>query len=581
MTSARTLEELRAVIRRLRFALESSHIGVWEHNLATNEIRWDPQMHALYQTGETAEVVRPRLWVHAIHPDDQATAIADFDAAVAARGPYASDFRIILPSGEIRHIRSRAHYFEEDGPPAMLGAEWDITADVRLTQQLAEQKAIAEDRAVALEESRRQIAHAAEHDYLTGLPNRRSLDREFLRLGALADLKRLAILHVGIDNFKQVNDGFGHAGGDAVLTATAASIVAEVPRSSFSARIGGDEFVVLIPDFESEEAVRAVAEAIVRRQKQAARFGDKPIRTSVSVGVAWTMNGAITSLLADSDIALSAAKRAGRGRAEVFSTAMRAGIRRERRLTEEFKLGLERHEIVPFYQVQVDAQTRRIVAMEALARWQHPDLGLLAPAAFLPMVEHAGLAGQLDAAMLDAVLEHRRCWQALGLSVPRLSVNISAARLNDADLIAQIEARAPEPGTLSFELLETIFLDDIESETVATLDRLRQMHIDLEVDDFGSGHASIVGLVRLKPNRLKIDRRLVMPVTRSSEQLSLVESIIGIARALNIEVIAEGVETGAHADLLAKIGCHILQGYAISRPAAAEDIIALLTAGHA
>lgn len=581
MASARTLEELRAVIRRLRFALESSHIGVWEHNLATDEIRWDQQMHALYETGETGEQVRPRLWMHSIHPDDQETAVADFDAAVAARGAYASDFRVVLPSGEIRFIRSRAHYFDEDGPPAMLGAEWDITTDVLLAQQLAEQKAIAEDRAVALEESRRQIAHAVEHDYLTGLPNRRSLDRELLRLDALAELKRLAILHVDIDNFKQVNDSFGHAGGDAVLAATAASIAAEVPQASFSARIGGDEFVVLIPDFESEEAVQAVAEAIVRRQKHGARFGDNPICTSVSIGIAWTVDGAIAGLLADSDIALYAAKRAGRGRAEVFSAAMRAGIRRERQLAEEFKLGLERREIVPFYQVQVDGRDRRIVAMEALARWQHPEFGLLAPAAFLPMVEHAGLAGQLDAAMLNAVLDDRRAWQALGLSVPRLSVNISAARLNDPDLLTQLEARAPEPGTLSFELLETIFLDDIESATVATLDRLRQMHIDLEVDDFGSGHASIVGLVKLKPNRLKIDRRLVMPVTQSAEQLSLLESIIGIARALNIEVIAEGVETEAHAELLAKIGCHVLQGYAISRPAPAENIIALLNAGRA
>ncbi len=580
MASARTLEELHAIIRRLRFALESSDIGVWEHNLATDEIRWDPQMHALYQTGQSGEVIDPRHWTHSIHPDDHDKAIADFHAAVTARGAYSSDFRIILPSGDIRHIRSRAHYFDEDGPPVMLGAEWDITADVQLTRQLAEQKAIAEDRARALEESRRQIAYAAEHDYLTGLPNRRSLDQEFQRL-CLSTLRRLAILHIDIDNFKQINDSFGHAGGDAVLAATAANIATEVPARSFSARIGGDEFVVLIPDFQSEAAVQAIADGIVRRQKNGARYGDKPIRTSVSIGVAWTVDGAIASLLADSDIALYAAKRAGRGRAEVFSAAMRAGIRRERQLAEQFKIGLERGEIVPFYQVQVDACTRRIVAMEALARWQHPDLGLLAPAAFMPMVERAGLAGQLDAAMLDAVLNDRRRWQALDLAVPRLSVNISAIRLNDPNLIAELEARAPEPETLSFELLETIFLDEIESDTVATLDRLKQMHIDLEVDDFGSGHASIVGLVKLKPDRLKIDRRLVMPVTDSAEQSSLVESIIGIARALNIEVIAEGVETEAHATLLTRIGCHILQGYAISRPAPAEDIIALLNAGRA
>jgi len=189
-----------------------------------------------------------------------------------------------------------------------------------------------------------------------------------------------------------------------------------------------------------------------------------------------------------------------------------------------------------------------------------------------------GLIAEFDAAILAAVLRDRKQWEQMGLNVPRIAVNTSSARLSDPSLIDQLRQLSIRPGMLSFELLETIFLDEVEEDVLLNIGLLEQMGIDIEVDDFGSGHASIIGLLKLKPKRLKIDQRLVMPITTSREQRSLVRSIVDIAQTLGIEVIAEGVETLEHAKLLRRLGCDTLQGYAIAQAVPSADLCARLLA---
>lgn len=576
MNPVRSEQEFQNIFRRLQLALESSRIGVWEHDPQTDEIRWDPQMHALYQTGRTDAVVHADDWTKALHPDDIQRALADFAQAVARKGAYSSDFRIVRPNGDIRHIRSRAHYFEEAGHATLIGAEWDITADIQLNRELALQKAIAERRAIALERSRTQVEHAADHDYLTGLPNRRYFDRRLADLCEPEGQRNLAILHIDLDNFKSINDTYGHAAGDAVLIATAHILRSVAPTGSFASRVGGDEFILILPDFTSVDAAMALARSLTRRHKAGINFEGIVLKTSISVGLAWTTDGNAASLLVDSDIALYAAKKNGRGRIERFLPAMKAELIRERLLTEQLKQGLENGELVPYYQVQVDARTLDVVAMEALVRWKHPEHGILLPETFLGIVADAGLSAQLDEAVLLRVLADRLAWQAAGIVVPRISINISASRLAEPSLLQKLTGLDIEPDAISFELLETIFLDELDDTALSNIQRLKHMGIDVEFDDFGSGHASIVGLVKLKPKRLKIDRRLVFPITASAEQTSLISSIIDIAKTLDIEVIAEGVETLEHAQILADLGCQILQGYAIAFPLPAIDLGAIL-----
>jgi diguanylate cyclase len=562
--------------------MEASQIGVWEHNLGEDRILWDQQMHRLYCTGRSERMVPAEMWTNAIHPDDRREAEDEFERAIAAKGLYNSQFRIVWPNGEIRYMRSRAHFYEgPGGVPSFIGAEWDVTADVMLNRELAEQKTVAEARAIALEKSKARIEHAADHDYLTGLPNRRYFDRRLVRLREEDGDRTAAIIHIDLDRFKQINDKSGHAAGDAMLRNAAACISGAISKADMVARIGGDEFVVLLLNFGDVDALKKIADTILERLRNDIHSGQEALQGGASIGVAWGKAADAGNLLAESDLALFQAKRLGRNRVEFFTLKLQSDLQGERQLAEELRLALQRKEIVPYYQVQVDARTRRIFGLEALARWVHPQRGLLLPGIFMKVADEYGLTADLDAAILNQVLRDRKDWEKHGVVPPRVAVNISGSRLNDPGLIASLAKLDIPPHAIVFELVETIFLDDTDESVLLDIDRIKKMGIDIEIDDFGSGHASLIGLVKLKPKRLKIDRQLVTAITVSDEQRRLVGSIVEIAKALNVEVIAEGVETEDHARLLARIGCDGLQGYAIGYPSSAAQTLALLISAGA
>ncbi|MBX4910585.1 MULTISPECIES: GGDEF domain-containing phosphodiesterase [Rhizobium] len=570
--ATRSEQEFQDLLRRLELALDASRIGVWEYSIAKGGILWDAQMHRLYETGETCRHVPAWFWSNAIHPDDRERAERDFEQAITARGAYDSQFRIVLPSGEIRHLRSRAHFYvDAEGAPSFIGAEWDVTADVQLNAELERQKMVAEARALALEESNARIEHVADHDYLTGLPNRRLLDKRLAELPADRSVTTLGVLHLDLDQFKQINDSHGHAAGDAVLRAAALRITAAIPANGMVARVGGDEFVIVLVNFADLAELRLITEDVQRRLRKKIRFGQEMLQSGASIGVSWSGDRRARNLLAESDLALYQAKKLGRNRIEFFTRQLQEDLRSKRRLAEELKLGLDRGEIVPYYQVQLDAQTREVIGFEALARWKHPEKGVLAPGVFLKVADEHGLAAEIDAAILKSVLEDRLSWQLRGVAVPRIAVNISASRLADPALLGKLKKLDIPPGAVVFELVETIFLDDSDEKLLDHIDDIKQLGIDIEIDDFGSGHASLIGLVKLRPKRLKIDRQLVAEVVSSDEQRRVVGSIVEIAKALDVEVIAEGIETEAHAAVLAQLGCDGLQGYAFGYPAPAAQ----------
>ncbi|MGR9276419.1 putative bifunctional diguanylate cyclase/phosphodiesterase [Rhizobium leguminosarum] len=570
--ATRSEREFQDLLRRLELALDASQIGVWEHSIEQDGILWDAQMHRLYETGETYRLVPASLWSNAIHPDDRERAESDFEQAIATRGAYNSQFRIVLPSGEIRHLRSCAHFYvDAEGLPSFIGAEWDVTADVMLNAELARQKVVAEARALALEESNARIEHVADHDYLTGLPNRRLLDKRLAELPADKSITTLAVLHLDLDQFKQINDSHGHAAGDAVLRAAALRITAAIPANGMVARVGGDEFVIVLVNFTDLTELRLITEDVQRRLRKKIRFGQEMLQSGASIGVSWSGDRRARNLLAESDLALYQAKKLGRNRVEFFTRQLQEDLRSKRRLAEELKLGLERGEILPYYQVLLDARTREVIGFEALARWKHPEKGVLAPGVFLKIADEHGLAAEIDAAILKSALEDRLFWLLRGLAVPRIAVNISASRLADPALLDKLRKLDIPPGVIVFELVETIFLDDSDEKLLDHIGDIKQMGIDIEIDDFGSGHASLIGLVKLRPKRLKIDRQLVTEVVSSAEQRRVVGSIVEIAKALDVEVIAEGIETEAHAVVLAQLGCDGLQGYAFGYPAPAAE----------
>ena len=281
-------------------------------------------------------------------------------------------------------------------------------------------------------------------------------------------------------------------------------------------------------------------------------------------------------LLIDADIALYRAKKLGRNRFEFFTKALEAEVVSTKRLADDILTGIEEKQFTTHYQQQFDALTREMVGLEALIRWNHPTEGLLVPARFLKVAEDINALPVLDHIVLETALAHRLNWIAAGLRVPRIAVNVSMGRLRDERLVHMLRTMAIEPGMLSFELTEAIYLDDSDDIVSDNIRSIKELGIEIEIDDFGTGYASIVSLMRLQPSRLKIAHQLTAAVSSSFAQRQLIRAIVEIGRTKGIGVVAEGVETMEQADILADLGCQILQGYALGRPVDANALANLM-----
>lgn len=561
--------ELRRLSQRLELALDASGIGVWEHDLSTNQLVWDDRVNEIYGKPADGETRAYHDWERTIHPDDLERARRDFDTAAATKGRYSSQYRLLLPDGTTRHVRARATFLQDiGGTPKMVGAEWDVTSDVLLNENLMRERQLSESKNVELEAAKARIEHVALHDSLTGLPNRRYLD-EMLAEGGTVD-GRTALLHLDLDRFKHINDTLGHAAGDAMLMHASKVIKAEAGATDFVARIGGDEFVVVSHGRDDDE-LAALADRIIEEMRQPVDYQGHQCRFGVTIGIAANSGVDAKQVLINADLALYRAKSRGRNRYEFFNEELQSEIVRTKQTADEILGGLERNEFVAYYQPQFDAETLEIVGVEALSRWRHPRRGILAPDIFLNVAEELNVVSLIDRTVLEQALENFERWSTDGLTIPRVSVNVSARRLEDKDLINGLRKLAIKQGTVSFELVESIFLDENDDLVAWNIEHIKELGIDIEIDDFGTGYASVVSLLKLQPRRLKIDRQLVTPIIGSGAQRRLVSSIIEIGKSLGIEVVAEGVETMEHARILKELGCDILQGYAFGRPMDAKS----------
>jgi len=579
----RAEEMLEHLSRRLDLALDITRIGVFEADLEAGTVEWDDRLLTMYGLEGTARIQPGEAWEQMLHPDDRTAALAKLDESLDKDQGLLHEFRIIRTDGLERVIRARSAFFvDAEGKRKLIGANWDVTEEVKLRNDLQNAKNLAEARNQELEAAKESIEHLALHDYLTGLPNRRYLDRtleeraEECRKGGLT----LAVLHIDLDRFKQINDTLGHRAGDAMLK-HAAKVLKDCVRSTdFVARIGGDEFVVLCAVESGTKKLSNMAARIIRELSKPIRYEGHECRFGASIGIAADSGADLDAkqLLLNADIALYRAKGAGRNRHEFFSKDARRSIIAAKRLADEILQGLERHEFVPVYQLQFHARTLEVAGVETLARWQHPEHGLMAPDRFLKIAEDLDVVSTIDGLILEHALADRAVWAKDGFLAPKISVNVSSSRLNDPALGKKLRALKVAPGTLSFELLESISLDDCDDAVIANLRHFRRLGIDIEIDDFGTGHASIVSLLKLSPRTLKIDRELIRMLPQSAEQRKLVRSIIDIGRSLNILVTAEGVETMDHVRILADLGCDVLQGYALARPMPAAQIPAYVQA---
>lgn len=578
-------EDMARLSRRLELALEVSRIGVFEADLLDGRLFWDERVREMYGTPRDNFEIAPNYWEQTLHPDDAERAQQAVSQAVESQGEYNSEFRIIRADGEIRTIRTcGAFYRDSNGRPKMLGANWDVTDEVAAKRDLERAKSLAEARNAELEAARARIEHNALHDTLTGLPNRRYLDEMLGEHAARCamDGGGIALLHIDLDRFKQINDTLGHAAGDAMLVHVAGLLQANLGPGDFVARVGGDEFVMVSRYAGNSDRITALAASIIEQVRRPIPYDGHLCRFGASIGIA-TQDGAAVDpklLLVDADIALYRAKGRGKNRFEVFSEALQAQAVNTKRVADDILRGIEQGEFVPHYQPVLDARTLDVVGVEALARWRHPVEGILSPTAFLKIAEDLNVLTTIDGMILEQALADFAHWSAAGLPIASVSVNVSFRRLYDPQLLEHLRRLRIQPGTLSFELLESIFLDEPDEVVSWNLDHIKELGIAIDIDDFGTGHASIVSLLKLSPRRLKIDRQLLSDIAASEAQRRLVRSLIDIGKSLGIKVVAEGVETMEQAYILRELGCDMVQGYAFAEPMPAAALARLLLAPH-
>lgn len=567
--------------QRLELALHTSGIGVWEFDIDAQRPSWDARMYDIYGIDAPKEDADRYIWEDMLHPEDRDRIVAISDEAVALRKNFDLAFRIVRPDGTIRHIQSTGrHYTDANGIAKVIGVNWDITQQEQQAQALRDAHAKSEKQNADLEAARLEMEHQSQHDALTDLPNRRMLTRycDDARQRKRTIQSRSAMLHIDIDRFKQINDSLGHEAGDAVLRHVADILRNAATPNSITARVGGDEFVVFIEHAPHDAALGYWANNIIKETKRPFIFQGHECRFGISVGIAID-NGADLledTLFSHADLALYQAKQEGRGRLCFYKPELKSTAVAKRQCADDILIGLDEGQFCCVYQPQYDSFTLDIIGAEALVRWDHPTRGRLGPDAFLDIAEDLDIVAKIDQAVFESALADSRKWRAGGKNVPQISVNVSGKRLLDPLLPARIAHLAEEPQSFAFELLESVFLDDPDDILSKNLASIRDLGVAIEVDDFGTGHASMVGLLNLQPDRLKIDRQLIMPLVRSQQQRRLVASIIEIGHVLGIEVVAEGVETQEHISVLAGLGCNYLQGYGLAKPMPADDLYALL-----
>lgn len=565
--------------RRLQLALEAAGTGVWEFDTRTQSIHWDSRMNEIYGL-DTETFDRPYSdWVDRVHPEDRENAIAEFTAGIKSNQRFRSFFRVQRPDGTVRHISALGNVVQLKNQTKVIGVNWDVTAETELQQTIEQKNQGLKEKNFELELAKKRVEFLAHHDPLTELPNRRYLDTVMSK-HIKENSNTLAyggVLQIDLDGFKKVNDTLGHLAGDKILIKVGAILKRLIDGRDLVFRVGGDEFVIFLsrPNaryFSEEGNLQTLATRIQDALAPPFSLPDGEAHIGASIGIATDAFATTTSrsMLRDADVALYEAKMSGRGRYVVCDSTLRRELDRKNQFSSEIEVALAEGQIIPHYQLQFSGKDRSIFGVEALARWHHPTRGLLNPPDFIEQAKAIGKDSDIDRAILVACLKDREEWLSRGVDVPRISVNVSARQISDSNLIAELERLNIPPRAISFELLESIFMDDGNHALTANVAGLKRMGIDIEIDDFGTGFASIVALLKLSPKRLKIDGQLVGPMKTSKAARNVAAAMIEIGSSLGIEVIAEGVESEWHIDALSKMGCHGLQGFALSRPLSAD-----------
>ncbi|WP_122500052.1 putative bifunctional diguanylate cyclase/phosphodiesterase [Pseudomonas viridiflava] len=439
----------------------------------------------------------------------------------------------------------------------------------------------------SLIEANLELRHLALHDNLTGLPNRILLTDRIEQ--AMKNINErggcFALMFMDLDGFKPVNDAFGHHIGDLLLREVASRLRGNLHRQDTLARIGGDEFVLLI-ELEGPEDAMSVAARQVNLITQPFEIGDRLLQISMSIGISLYPGNGRTQheLLVNADAAMYHTKSAGKNGYSFFDVSMNSNARNQLQLSQDLRAALRHRHFCLYYQPKFDAVSGIPTGAEALLRWNHPEQGLLSPATFIGLAEKTGLIIQIGEWVLDEACRQMREWFDEGYTQWRIAVNLSALQFCHAGLVKTVAdtlARHQLPANcLTLEITETTAMHDADA-SLAVLKQLSAMGVDLSIDDFGTGYSSLMYLKRLPANEIKIDRGFVRDLEHDSDDAAIVSAIVAVGQALNLRIVAEGVETALQQNFLTRLGCDALQGFLLGHPLPAQRFIEDIRSGQA
>ncbi len=562
-------EKLRASEMRYVLAAQGANDGLWDWDLETGETyyssRWMEMLGVLCEPGMQPS---KSCWLDRIHPDDRNAVEKELESHL---------------EGDTTHFRNEHRLLHEDG-----GYRWFLIRGSAVRDETGKACRIAgsltdiTDRKIVEE----KLEHDALHDALTGLPNRKMLTKRLE--GAINRVKTdreysFAILFVDIDRFKTINDSLGHKAGDEMLLKMARILKSLTRQDDLIARLGGDEFVLLIENIVEDAQAENIAKRLLKHFSRPFRVSGKKVYSSASVGIAFGTPdySEADDLVCDADLAMYRAKINGKARYEVFDPRMRKGAVDSMQLEFDLRRALEQDEFMLHYQPIFSIDTESIIGFEALARWQHAERGMVPPNEFIPLAEETGLILPIGNWILREACCQMREWQEKYpfSDLLTISVNLSARQLEQTDLSQQIaeiikESRL-DPACLRLEITESVIMNNAE-QAVITVNQLRRMGVRVSIDDFGTGYSSLGYLHRFPVDALKVDRSFINRIGNEGENAEIVQAIINLAFNLNMEVVAEGVETEEQLDYLRNINCNYGQGYYYSRPldnAAAAEML--------
>ncbi len=575
--AAEAAEDLKRSHERLTLVTEIAPVGLYELRRTD-----DGAFDFPYVSGRFAEFAGieaedfqddPARLLPVVASEDRPELVESIHKSAGGLEHWRMRFRVIRPESGVLWLSGTAiPRLEEKGSIVWTGAVLDVTPDAMREEALRDAHRLAE-------KMRAENETQALHDGLTGLPNRRYYDRviaERLEQARSSGGEDCTLVRLDLDHFKNVNDTLGHAAGDLVLVRVAEVLRDSIRASDFAARIGGDEFSILLAPRQTREDASGLVARIREKLAEPLIFDGRQCRFGASFGIAHVedLTEAGSDIQIFADAALYQAKEGGRNRLQFFTPALHQSLIEDRRLSVEIHEAIETDQFVPFFQPQVSARDGRLVGAEVLLRWLHPTRGLVLPGEFLPVAEQLRLVSDIDRIMMEKSRDALARWQAQGLIMPKISFNVSSGRMHDPGIVALAQQMAATETQVTFELLESILVEDETELFRMHLDMIRDAGVDIEIDDFGSGHASIIGLTEIAPSALKIDKRLIDPVAPASRALSLVGAIVEIAETLGINTVAEGVETSCQASLLREIGCTVLQGFHFSHPLNEKQFLA-------